>query len=307
MPCPLCGEEKSELVSAIAKKDLVSLYNRKFNFDVGYLFPADHVELLKCRVCGLKYFSPYAGGDDKFYSHFQKYAWYYEEEKDEFSFAASFIKENDAVLEVGGGRGVFAGKIAKASYTGLEYSTGACAIAARTGVNIINESVENYALRHREYYDVVCNFQVLEHVRSPFLFLKSSVECLKKGGLLIVSVPSDDSFFKSTVNAYLNLPPHHASRWSDSTLRYLSGLFNLEVVTIYHEKLSRVHYRWYARVLVENTVRNFFRRKFREVDLSIAQKLIKFVGLALSPFVFLGKIAKIKPTGHSVVVVYKKI
>jgi 2-polyprenyl-3-methyl-5-hydroxy-6-metoxy-1,4-benzoquinol methylase len=77
---------------------------------------------------------------------------------------------------------------------GLEFSRKAKEIAFSNGIIIENESIQSHSVAHPAKYDVVCAFQVLEHVSEIRSFIESSIKALKPGGLLIYSIPSADSF-----------------------------------------------------------------------------------------------------------------
>ena len=53
------------------------------------------------------------------------------------------------------------------------------------------------------------SFQVLEHVASPYDFIRGCVDSLKQG-VLILAVPSSDGFAGMAINNVLDMPPHHA-------------------------------------------------------------------------------------------------
>jgi len=90
------------------------------------------------------------------------------------------------VLEVGCGKAAFAGHIPKsAEYAGLEFSTQAKEMALLRGIEIKNMSIEDFAIKINENrdmesagFDVVCSFQVLEHVANPNQFLSAKIACL---------------------------------------------------------------------------------------------------------------------------------
>lgn len=307
MYCPLCKNDNLILLEKIVSSDIIKLYLKKFKFNVDYLFKSKQEDFFECTFCCLRFFAPFSGGDEKFYEHFQKYDWYYMDDKNEYDFAAQYIRSTDKVLEIGSGKGAFATKIFAADYVGLEFSKAACDLAASQGVKVLNESIEKHAFDNREKYDVVCCFQVLEHVDGINSFLQASVDCLKIGGKLIVSVPSGESFFGNMVNAYLNLPPHHASRWSDYSLNKVAMIFNLNLEVCYHENLAPIHRLFYARSLIENFLREKIGMKFKIVDMSVAHKLIQIIAFMIAKFNVNTLVNKNNPVGHSVVAVYKKI
>ena len=71
------------------------------------------------------------------------------------------------------------------------------------------------------------------------------------GGLLIVAVPSEDGIARYYINNILNVPPHHISRWKDSALCKIAELFSLELVDIWHDKLSEDEKKWFKRLFFE--------------------------------------------------------
>src|SRR5690606_18745913 len=147
-----------------------------------------------CPQCDLRFFLPAVAGNADFYRQLQRIPWYYVEEKQEYEIAARYIEATDAILEVGAGRGVFSRRIRCSSYRGLETSPDAIAAAKQEGVELLQEDLETHGAQRHGQYDVVCAFQVLEHVPSPREFLQSARSCLREGGKLIIAVPSEDSF-----------------------------------------------------------------------------------------------------------------
>src|SRR5262249_52685274 len=148
------------------------------------------------------------------------------------------ISGGDEVLEVGCGRGKFAQKIATASYLGLELSREAQEMAAADGIRVILEPVETHCLQSEQRYDVVCAFQVLEHVANPVAFIDACIRCLKVGGLLIYSVPNVDSYLAYCTNVVLGMPPHHVTWWIEPTLKYAAQRFGMDVLVIERERLA---------------------------------------------------------------------
>jgi len=306
MICPLCHGSETERIETVNVNVLVELYKESFAVDISGLFADPELHYLLCRGCDLRFFYPQVTGDEAFYNALQEYDWYYMDEKEEFEYAARFISSTDKVLEIGCGKGVFSKFISSPDYTGLDLSVKAKEMAQVSGVNVEVESVQAHAEHHRGFYDVVCAFQVLEHVREVRSFLQASVDCLKKGGLLICAVPSEDSFLHYVSNGILNMPPHHVSRWSDKSLSSVADIFSLQVLKIHHERVAGVHEEWYLNVLVTNAVKNLFGLERRLLDKSIKHKIVTRIAGMLGRLLLRGLSDELRPNGHTVTVVMKK-
>jgi 2-polyprenyl-3-methyl-5-hydroxy-6-metoxy-1,4-benzoquinol methylase len=308
--CPLSGSANLVLRETIEVKALIKLYSRWGGVDISSEFlDLETINFYHCLDSDLKFFHPLVTGSESFYQELQKFNWYYMDDKEEYDYACRYIKDNDIILEVGCGKGAFSRKIQTSSYTGLEFSKDAIEIASKASIKIINQSVEIHSNSHLESYDVVCSFQVLEHVSNPKSFIESCLKCLKKGGLLIISVPSDDSFIGSLKNNVLNMPPHHVTRWSDKALQYVADRFCLKLIDIHHEKLADIHRRLYARELVIKSLDNLWKnnQSYSLVDSSTNYQVKSKISKVIAAFISAGLTDDIiKPIGHSVTVVYQK-
>jgi SAM-dependent methyltransferase len=223
-------------------KILSNLYKKRANVEVKHIF-ANHssISFCGCKSCGLLFYYPIILGDGKFYEDLQSYPGYYLEEKEDYTIACKYITASDDVLEVGCGAGFFTNFIKPKSYVGLEFNDKAIGLAKGKGLDVRKQFLQEHAQENAEKYDVVCFFQVLEHIEDPRAFITDALKCLKKGSKLILAVPAEDSHNADAVNAYLNMPPHHATRWSDATLKNIASLFNIQLVDIIHENIQPIH------------------------------------------------------------------
>ena len=144
------------------------------------------------------------------------------------------VPQHADVLDVGCGVGAFLDVLRdrrEARATGIDLSSEAVAIAQRLGRSASLGNLVNAVEGRIGEFDVVCVFQVLEHVADPRRFLQRCVRLLKPGGRLCVGVPNNDGYhgFQRIEDASLNLPPHHATRWGLRTLRMLERLFPLRL------------------------------------------------------------------------------
>lgn len=259
--CIFCDSEKVASVGNVSANEIISAYKKTLNASVEHLFHdgAELIELLLCKKCDLKWYQPLVSGDAKFYEQLQQHEWYYQDHKPEYDFAKNQVKQGYNVLEIGCGKGMFGQLIRhNAKYHGLEFNHTAVEKANAAGLNVEIDTIENHADKNQGVYDVVCHFQVLEHVSNPRQFLEACVKALKPGGKLIVALPSDDSFMSVAESIWLNMPPHHLSRWSDQALEYAFSKLGLDKVDIWHEPLADFHKNLYRTVMINMGVKQLF-------------------------------------------------
>lgn len=300
--CPLCSSKKTVPIEKIYKQEITALYKDLLNIDITRLIKED-LEYILCKDCDLRFFSPLITGDEAFYNALQTYDWYYMQEKAEFEFARKHIRPRDSVLEIGAGQGFFSKNLSAARYVGLDFSSKAKEIAAQEGILIETTLVEEYALKHLEEFDVVCSFQVLEHVSNPGSFLKAALSALKPGGVLIIGVPSESSFLAYAVNSLLNMPPHHVTRWSDKALEGIALLFNLKTLDFYHENVADYHKRWYLSTLLQTAFLGY-----KTIDHSLKRRVFAKVASMFTKLA-LKRIPNdviCMARGHTVAVAYQK-
>ena len=306
LQCILCYSNDIIKTESINTNDLVKLYRKRAGVDVRRFFAQKNIDFCSCKNCGLKFYWPQAIGDGMFYDELQQYRNYYLPEKAEFIEATKHITNADEVLEIGCGEGIFTNFIEYKSYTGLEFSDKAIIKAGSKGLNVLKQTIEEHSDSNKEKYDAICCFQVLEHVKNPNTFISDCIKCLKHGGKLIIAVPSEDSFINQAVNFYLNMPPHHATRWSDDTLKKVADIFRLELIHIFHEQLHQDHKLFYLKTIHYRKFISLLRLNYKSVNLNFLNTLLYSVAVALSsPLKFIMKINK-KTMGQSVFIIYKK-
>ncbi len=307
--CILCNSANIQIVEKITTKKLQQLYWKKLKIDISHYFREAAIHYCKCPKCYLHFFYPLREGDKHFYHQLQKFEWYYQEHKPEFSIVLPYLPLRGKLLEIGCGNGNFAALLPQnLHYTGLEISTEAAQIAQNQGFNVKIETIEKHAQNHVEHYHAVCAFQLLEHVPNVYNFLNHSIKVLKKEGLLIIAVPCMDSFIAYAINNPLNLPPHHLSHWYDKTLQYLPELFPISLKKLIHVSLEPIHYEWYTKTLFFRALCNLMKLKPKNtIDTRLSTQAVeKFSGL-LAKIFFRGMDSKMAPRGHTVIAIYKKI
>lgn len=131
-----------------------------------------------------------------------------------------------SLLEIGSGLGDFLARAVARSLqvTGVEYSSHATEIAAKkigsTGRVITGEITQ--LLDSEEQFDYIVFSDVLEHVRNPRVFLQTVHSLLRKDGIILVAVPSLDSFSARLMkNKWMEFKPEHLWYFSTITLKEL--------------------------------------------------------------------------------------
>ncbi|MDQ3535802.1 MAG: class I SAM-dependent methyltransferase [Bacteroidota bacterium] len=244
---PLTGKE-AIIEKEIDPAEIEEGYKNNFCIEVNYLIKGKNIQLYNCIDSGFRFFyPPDISGDGKFYAALQKFDWYYIPWKWEHEICKSFILKNYKVLEVGCAKGDFLKRIIEevnVEAIGLELNKEAILEGKKNNITILDETVQEHATKHKEEYDVVCSFQVLEHISEVKSFIQAQVDCLKEKGKLIISVPNNDSFINLDYNL-LNLPPHHMGLWNPDSIKSLENIFNIKLMKIYVEPLQEIHFQWY--------------------------------------------------------------
>ncbi|HEU4471853.1 MAG TPA: class I SAM-dependent methyltransferase [Flavisolibacter sp.] len=246
---PVTYTDKTRLIDNFETKEIIALYKAE-GIDISRFFEGKStIALYECEATGYRFFHPQdIFGDDGFYQDlYEKIPGYYHVNRWEHKIAKQLLHKNSSLLEVGCGDGFFLNE-AKAicgSVKGLELNTTAIQAARKKGLDVDDTTIQDFAASVPGPYDIVCCFQVLEHIFDIRSFLQSMIRCAKPGGLLIIAVPNNNPYlFKREKKHYLNLPPHHAGLWNERSLTNLSTVFPLEVSQVLYEPLVELKM-WY--------------------------------------------------------------
>lgn len=238
---PVTNSTAVRLAYGIGKKDIVRLYKDQVNYDVSrYFNGVDQVRVYECMDTGYRFYYPFSvEGDAQFYEDLQRLnasggGDYYRHWEYDHRFAYEHINAGDTVLEIGCGTGSFLQKLKEKTDNahGLELNRNAVKQCREKGLNVYGELVQVHAETRKEYYDVVCAFQVLEHVTAVKEFLDACLAVLKPGGKLIFGVPNNEPYYQRWDKyATFNLPPHHLGLWSPKAFQSLERFFPIKLIT----------------------------------------------------------------------------
>jgi 2-polyprenyl-3-methyl-5-hydroxy-6-metoxy-1,4-benzoquinol methylase len=277
---PLILNGKVRLSASFSTQDIKRKY-LEINIDTTEIFAGiEEVDLYECVKTAYRFYYPFnIMGDAEFYKRLSLSRKNYYLDRWEHNRALGFIKTTDKVLEIGSGFGVFLEKLQSKGigYKGLEINPHAIIECQRKGLNVINSFVEEEAKQNRGKYDVVCCFQVLEHITDVRSFIESSVSLLKKDGKLIIGVPNNNPYLHVFDKYHtLNLPPHHAGLWNKKSLMTLADVFQMKNKTIIFEPLS-ITYDYFLSFQMKHHPNKIYRKLLVRINNFIPKLLRKFL------------------------------
>lgn len=226
---------------------IISSYNDLLSVDVSKYLDVEEIILKDHPVYGYSYFYPFhISGDSSFYEELSKKDWYYNPWKWEHDVALKNISFNDKILEIGCGKGSFISKLEQMGNhcVGLELG-----FSNPSNPTIFDQTIEHFSKTSSEKFDIICGFQILEHIVDVEGFLKSVLLCLNPNGKIIFSVPNNDSFIKDAgYSDPLNFPPHHMVRWNLNAFKKTAKYFGVELHSVHFEPLQLYHLDWFLKI-----------------------------------------------------------
>jgi SAM-dependent methyltransferase len=235
--CPLCGHRggrvlwESDSDTAARNFRSPSADPRRFEqlrAHIETLWDGPSVRVVRCDTCSFCFADPYVAGDGRFYelifsaATYPQNKWEYECTVDRLRELASTCgSDRRCLLEIGAGDGAFIRRVVPELFSAAdvvctEYSPYGIELLQQMGVTALQVDFrrdQTPELNRR--FDVVCLFQVLEHLdRLPEVFARLA-ELTVPGGRVFIAVPNDGQIsFNERHDLLLDMPPNHVGRWS---------------------------------------------------------------------------------------------
>lgn len=135
---------------------------------------------------------------------------------------ALFVKPHARLLDVGSGMGQFALRAREAGYAvnAMDKAVPGISYLRNQGIRAYTDlsHVPNHA------YEVVTLFDVIEHIKRPYPFLKEVKNKLTKNGILVVTTPNARGITSKVVPKYLTWAP---VRYSEHVILYTTPSLHL--------------------------------------------------------------------------------
>ncbi len=113
-------------------------------------------------------------------------------------YCEKYSVKTDSLLEIGAAFGTFCSEMKSRNIfkkvIGVEPTPDLAQTCREKGIEIIEKTIEQIEFLDEEKFDVVVNFEVIEHLFSPKDFIVQCKKMLKKGGLFVVTCPNGKGF-----------------------------------------------------------------------------------------------------------------
>ena len=266
---PVTHSYNTSFITSFDVATIRKQYIEEVNVDpIRFFQGLDQIHLYKCNDTGYRFYYPdNIWGDGLFYEDLEKNnSWYYAKERWEHAKAIDLISPEDDVLEIGCGDGVFLEILKRKGIKNIQaIELNKLAVDKLIGLgfnHVYNETIEAFSPTHQGNYDVVCCFQVLEHIYDIKSFLDGALMTLKPGGKMLIAVPHNNPYLlRYDINHTLNLPPHHAGLWNQESFENLQKFFDIKLTrlsimpVVEYKMWYRIQRKFYRK---NNPVRYFF-------------------------------------------------
>lgn len=200
--------------------------------EIESLWQSKHCEFRRCTHCQFGFAWPFLAANEKIYSALYYKDFSYLADKWEFDRAIEIIRNLDLssgamLLELGAGNGSFLDKVSKiisekSHIFSTEYSNSGVEEILRKGYACYNKSISELQKENLPEFDIICMFQVLEHMDDLDLVFQSLGQLGHRASHLIIAVPNGAlRNFYDKLGVHLDVPPIHTGRFTPDTFHFL--------------------------------------------------------------------------------------
>lgn len=251
--CPICSStEVTSLYSVdsvqaaqhVVGRDVDPQRLQQLKLHIESLWHDYTCAFISCDNCSFGFAQPYIAADKRFYelvyndSVYPRWKWEYQMTLGvlrDLSMCDSPSELN--LLEVGAGDGAFVEKIIsdrirKEHVLCSEYSDYGKSKIDSLGITCIQEDIRSPSFeKYIHHFDIVCLFQVLEHLNDLDTFFERLTRLTKSQAHMFIAVPNTKhrEFFDR--HGFLeDIPPTHIGRWSILSLSIMAKRYDWKLV-----------------------------------------------------------------------------
>lgn len=186
--------------------------------------------IVRCEECGLEFSHPMRDPGESFYTWLTNSSFRYPKRRWEWSEAANILERVAAdreivVLDAGSGEGRFLEMIARIPGVvpqGIDQNPAVIEASRARGLDVRHGDLSVAGLQGLRL-DVITFWHVVEHVSDPVGLLQRARDCLNENGMILFSVPITPMSYEHAWPDPFNMPPHHLTRWSVTSLEALAS------------------------------------------------------------------------------------
>ena len=209
--------------------------------EIASLWQTANGEFYRCSNCRFGFARPFKAGNEKIYSALYYKDFSYPASKWEYERALAILRElgvstGSILLELGAGNGTFLEKVSDIIHNrdhiySTEYSGAGMEEIQRKGFRCFNKSISELPDEKLPPFDIICMFQVLEHMDNLDLVFQMLNRLGRPDAHLIVAVPNGilRSFYDKW-GVHLDIPPIHVGRFTPDTFFFLGQKYGWDLL-----------------------------------------------------------------------------
>jgi SAM-dependent methyltransferase len=261
--CPICSFTNGKLLYTVSSEEAAQHFVLKEVNPIRNKELADHItglwgqqtcDVVSCDSCDFIFASPYVAGDANFYilayerTGYPEWKWEYQQTAYAISEIASHSDQSPLrLLEIGAGDGAFVRKISpeivsQENILCLEFSDYGRNRIRDHGIECRGDDIRSLGVStFEQQFDVICMFQVLEHMDRLEELFKQLNSLSNSQSHLFISVPNAGQIeFNETNGCLLDMPPNHIGRWNRQGFDRIGKTFGWTVLKHQIEPLNKL-------------------------------------------------------------------
>lgn len=260
--CPICSNKTNSLLYEVTAHEAAAHFMVTHSMPQGAvdvvenkitsLWSNDRAAVVQCKRCGFTFADPFIAGDQEFYNLLphagvdsaENWKWEFQKTYKEIEKIAA-AKKDATLLEIGASTGDFVKRIVNI----IPNKNIFCLEHSEIGVGSITKAgIEAYSWDFRDLkkqeefskrFDVVCLFQVLEHLDNIDETFSTINYVTRPAGHLFIGVPNEKKIVFNELNdALLDMPPNHIGRYNQKSFKLLSEKYGWTIGEIAVEPYS---------------------------------------------------------------------